>query len=60
MMCHLVTHHLAAQRPRLDFSVKTGEAHFVNTWIAWLGFHSVEVSAVNAKEMLLGADVTSS
>ncbi|KAJ6567270.1 hypothetical protein DFH09DRAFT_1314386 [Mycena vulgaris] len=29
LICHVVTHRLAAHRPHLEFSVQTGDAHFV-------------------------------
>ncbi|KAJ6510229.1 hypothetical protein C8R47DRAFT_1035418 [Mycena vitilis] len=31
LICHVVTHRLAARRPHLEFSVQTGDAHLVDT-----------------------------
>ncbi|KAG6813192.1 hypothetical protein H0H92_013312 [Tricholoma furcatifolium] len=41
LVCHVVTHSLASRRPRLEFSVQTGEAHIVDTSINWFDFRSV-------------------
>ncbi|KAJ7499322.1 hypothetical protein FB451DRAFT_1205010 [Mycena latifolia] len=31
LICHVVTHRLAARRPHLEFSVQTGDAHLVDS-----------------------------
>ncbi|KAJ7873375.1 hypothetical protein B0H14DRAFT_147007 [Mycena olivaceomarginata] len=35
LICHVVTHRLAARRPHLEFSVQTGDAHLVDTSFGW-------------------------
>jgi len=41
LVCHVVTHRLAARRPYLEFSVQTGEAHIVDASINWFNFRSL-------------------
>jgi len=51
LVCHVVTHRLAARRPHLEFSVQTGEAHIVDPSINWFNFRSlIGSSTVDAKD----------
>jgi hypothetical protein len=53
LVCHVVTHRLAAQRPHLEFSVESGKAHVVDTWTHWLKLRAVVgVATSNAQETL--------
>ncbi|KAJ7122833.1 hypothetical protein C8R44DRAFT_704594 [Mycena epipterygia] len=61
LICHLVTHRLAARRPHLEFSVQTGDAHFVdNSFGTWV-VRSLwgEESAADAKREFLINDAPS-
>jgi len=40
IVCHLVTHNLAARRPRLELTVQSGEVHAVDGSIGWFDFGS--------------------
>ncbi|KAF5387683.1 hypothetical protein D9615_000023 [Tricholomella constricta] len=50
LVCHVVTHRLAARRPHLEFSVHTGEAHIVDPSINWFNFRSLIGSAPDVKD----------
>ncbi|KAF8075972.1 hypothetical protein FPV67DRAFT_1469920 [Lyophyllum atratum] len=57
MVCHVVTHSLAARRPHLEFSVQTGEAHIVDPSINWFDFRSLIGSDTpDVKDGVVGLD----
>jgi len=41
IVCHLVTHSLAARHPRMELTVQSGEAHAVAGSISWFDFRSL-------------------
>jgi len=47
LVCHVVTHRLAARRPHLEFAVQGGEAHLVDsTFGTWFDFRSLTTGTV--------------
>jgi len=52
VLCHVVTHHLAAQPSHLEFSVETQASRVVNPWIAWFGFHTAQLNPPDTNGVL--------
>ncbi|KAJ7477133.1 hypothetical protein B0H11DRAFT_2234610 [Mycena galericulata] len=61
LICHVVTHRLAARRPHLEFSVQTGDAHLVDSSFGTWFIRSVwgEDSAPDAKREFIVNDMPS-
>jgi len=61
LICHVVTHRLAARRPHLEFSVQTGDAHLVDTSFGTWFIRSVwgEDSAPDVKREFMVDDTPS-
>ncbi|KAJ6627428.1 hypothetical protein B0H10DRAFT_1869627 [Mycena sp. CBHHK59/15] len=62
LICHVVTHRLAARRPHLEFSVQTGDAHLVDSSFGSWFIRSVwgEDSAPDTKREFVVIDDTPS
>ncbi|KAJ7162611.1 hypothetical protein C8R43DRAFT_1123302 [Mycena crocata] len=62
LICHVVTHRLAARRPHLEFSVQTGDGHLVDSSFGTWFIRSIwgEDSAPDAKRDFIVDEIPSS
>ena len=56
MVCHVVTHRLAARRPHLEFSIQAEGAHIVDTSINWFDFRSLLGESRESKDTTTGSN----